>query len=177
MGPNTNNWTLGEVAVLRKQERILKKSGKTTYKQYVNSRYLCIREESANEHGILLKVLGKTTPKHISFCAGEPFSKDDIDTQFYSSVYYGYPYVSSNELEEALSILRENPKLLNLLEEASMRTNPASTFWVRDIKRNLLFQKQLQYMNGKTGELCRPSDNEPRYRISIVYFYKGELIW
>ncbi|MCR5270499.1 MAG: hypothetical protein K6D91_05725 [Prevotella sp.] len=138
---------------------------------------MCIREESNTERGILLKVLGKTTPKHIKICNGEPYSQDDIDQQFYNTIYFSYPYPSKEETDEVNSILRNNPKLINLLEEASMRVRPSSTFWVKDTKRNLLFQKQLQFLDANTGELHRPDDNQPRYRLSIVYFYKGELIW
>ncbi|UKK51401.1 hypothetical protein L6472_02070 [Prevotella sp. E13-17] len=177
MTANTNNWSLGEITVIPKLERFLKKSGRNTYNQYVNSRYMCIREESSNKCGILIKVLGKTTPRHIKIHKGEPFSKDEIEEQFYTTTLFSYPYPTMRKLDEVLNILRTSPKLVNLLEEASMHINLDSTFWVRDTKRTFLFQKKLQYLDGYTGELCLSSSNQPRYRVSIIYFFKGELIW
>ena len=41
------------------------------------SRYICIREATAGQRGILLKVLGKTTRENIIMRGGKPFCKDD----------------------------------------------------------------------------------------------------
>ena len=70
MESDKNNWTLGEIATLPKQERSLKQNGPTAYVQYITSRYICIREATDGQRGILVKVLGKAYRDQVGIVNG-----------------------------------------------------------------------------------------------------------
>ena len=74
---NENCWNLGEIAKLPRVEKNLKEGDTIFYEQFVVSRYLCIREATDNQQGILLKVLGKAYSNEIKVICGEPFCRDD----------------------------------------------------------------------------------------------------
>lgn len=63
---NENYWNLGEIAKLPRVEKNLKEGDTIFYEQFVASRYLCIREATDNQQGILLKVL-KVCLKNFKF--------------------------------------------------------------------------------------------------------------
>ena len=177
MESKKNNWSLGEIATLPKQERPLKKSGSTTYLQYITSRYVCIREATDGQRGILVKVLGKFYSDQVVIVNGEPFSKDDHDELFAGHRYYSFPFPSAKDVKEVLDIIEDNQDLLQKFQAASMHINPNSTFWVSDTVRNKFFLKKPQILSGRDGQLYTPSDADNHYRLSIVYFFKGSLIW
>jgi hypothetical protein len=177
MESNKNYWTLGEIATLPKQERPLKQSGSTTYVQYITSRYVCIREATDRQRGILVKVLGKAYSDQVGIVNGEPFSKDDHDELFVGHRYYSFPFPQAKDVKEVLDIIEDNQDLLQKFQAASMHINPNSTFWVSDTVRNMFFLKKPQILSGHDGQLCPPSDDDNHYRLSIVYFFKGSLIW
>lgn len=176
METNKNNWSIGEFADIPRTERKLTKRGSTTYMQYVSSGYLCIREEKNGQRGMLLKVLGRSTPEYVSVKAGQPFCKDDREELFYGTRYFSYPFNSAKRVGEVIAILRDNPKLLQQLEHRGMHVNLNAKFWVKDTKRTLWLRKKAQVFDPATGELEVPTGNDPYYRLSIVCFYKGELI-
>ena len=72
MTSNENNWTLGEVANLPRMDKMLK-DGTTAYMQFIASRYICIREATDGQRGILVKVLGKSYSDQIKTIDGKPF--------------------------------------------------------------------------------------------------------
>lgn len=172
-----NKWTLGELVTLPRQEKLLKKSGTTSYLRYIGSRYICIREATDGHRGILMKVLGKTDGDRIIMVNGEPFSKDDREELFVGVRYLSYLFPRDNEVMEALDILRGNQDLQRKFEEASMHVNPDSTFWVSDTVRNVLLHRKPQYLSGRDGQLYPASDDGEHYRVTFVYFYKGSLNW
>ena len=177
MESDKKNWILGETATLTKQERSLKQSGSTAYVQYITSRYICIREATDGQRGILVKVLGKAYSDQVGIVNDEPFSKDDHDELFAGHRYYSFPFPSAKDVKEVLDIIKDNQGLLLKFEAASMHINPKSTFWVSDIVRNKFFLKKPQILSGRDGQLYTPSNDNNHYRLSIVYFYKGSLIW
>ena len=177
MESNENNWNIGEIASLPKQERSLKQSGSTAYIQYITSRYVCIREATSGQRGILVKVLGKAYSDQVGIVNGEPFSKDDHDELFAGHRYYSFPFPSAKDVMEVLEIVNENQELLQTFESASMHINPNSTFWVSDTVRNIFFMKKPQILNGRDGQLYPANGDDMHYRLSIVYFFKGSLIW
>ena len=177
MESKENNWSVGEIVTLSKTKKPLKKSGSRTFVRYVNSRYICIREAKDGQRGILLKVLGKAMADDIAMVNSEPFCKDYSEDLFESTTYFSYPFPSTDEVQEVLSIFREHPGLTAVFEKASMHINPNSTFWVSDTVRNKFFLKKPQILSGRDGQLCTPSDDDNHYRLSIVYFFKGSLIW
>jgi len=177
MESNKNYWTIGEIATLPKQERTLKQSGSTTYVQYITLRYVCIREATDRQRGILVKVLGKAYSDQVGIVNGEPFSKDDHDELFVGHRYYSFPFPQAKDVKEVLEIIEDNQDLLQKFQAASMHINPNSTFWVSDTVRNKFFLKKPQILSGRDGQLCTPSDDDNHYRLSIVYFFKGSLIW
>jgi hypothetical protein len=134
MESNKNNWTLGEIATLPKQEKPLKQGGSKAYVHYITSRYICIREATEGQRGILVKVLGKVCGDQVGFVKGEPFCKDDHDELFAGHRYYSFPFPSAKDVREAIDIIRGDQELLQKFEAASMHINPNSTFWVSDIK-------------------------------------------
>ena len=177
MEPNKNNWNLGELVTLPKQERPLKSGAMTQYGHYIGSRYICIREESEGQRGILLKVLGKVYSDQIKIVDGEPFSKDEGDELFMGHSYLSYPYNSLKDVKEVLDILRGNADLLQAFEKAKMHINPNSSYWVRETARNKFMLKIPQVYDSREDLLCTASDDTPYYRITMVYFYKGNLSW
>ena len=177
MDSDKKNWTLGEIATLPKQERSLKQNGPTAYVQYITSRYICIREATDGQRGILVKVLGKAYRDQVGIVNGEPFSKDDHDELFAGHRYYSFPFPSAKDVKEVLDIIKDDKGLLQKFQAASMHINPNSTFWVSDTVRNKLFLKKTQIFNGRDGQLYTPNEDDYHYRLSIVYFFKGSLIW
>ena len=177
METTENNWILGELVNLPHQEKLLKKSGSKSYSRFIGSRYICIREATEGQRGILMKVLGKTDGDRIILVNGEPFCKDDREELFAGKRYFSYPFPRDNEVMEALDILRGNQDLQRKFEEASMHVNPDSTFWVSDTVRNMLLRRKPQFLGGRDGQLYPASDDGEHYRVTFVYFYKGSLNW
>ena len=176
MESNENNWTLGEVANLPRMEKILK-NGSKSYMYYIGSRYICIREATDEQRGILVKVLGKSYSDQVKIVGGEPFGRDDFDELFAGLRYYSYPFPSVSKVQEVLDILRGNAPLLQKFEDAKMHVNPNGKFWVRETARNAFLKKIPQVYDAPSGQLHSPSDDINYYRIAIVYFFKGQLIW
>ena len=108
METTENNWILGELVNLPHQEKLLKKSGSTSYSRFIGSRYICIREATGGQRGILMKVLGKTDGDRIIMVNGQPFCKDDREELFAGKRYFSYPFPRDNEVMEALDILRQS---------------------------------------------------------------------
>ena len=177
MEPITKNWKTGEIVKLQRSDKTLEKDGSTIYKEFVTSRYVCIREASNGKRGILVKAMGKTPASYIQMVDGRPFVKDDIEQLFYDTNYYSFPSPKVNEVEEVLNIIRNNQELIKQFESLSMPMNTEATFWVRETTRNLLFMKQLQYFDGSQSLTCKAKKNDAHYRLSIVYYYNSELVW
>lgn len=177
METTENNWTLGEVATLPREEKLLKESGMKSYSHYIASHYICIREATDRQRGILMKVLGKMDSDRIMIVNGKPFSKDDREELFAGRRYYSYPFPTASTVREALDIIRNDQDLQQKFEAASMHINPDSTFWVSDTTHNMLMQKKLQFLGGRDGQLYPASDDGLHYRVTFVYFYKGNLNW
>lgn len=170
---DNKNWKLGEVVLLpRKTTQSNKK-----YEYLMASRYICIREATAGQRGILLKVLGKTTRENIIMQGGQPFCKDEKYEGLYSDTYFSYRFPPVKELKEVLDILKKDESLVEIFEKAKMHINPNSTFWVSDTASRLLFLKEPQYYDANFGLLTAASDNEPHYRLTIAYFYKSNVSW
>ena len=173
MESDKKNWTLGEIEHLpRLTSQINKK-----YEYLMTSRYICIREASESQRGILLKILGETARKHIMMQGGKPFCKDDKYQGLYSSTYYSFRFPSVNELKEVLDILKRDKALLEKFEQAGMPINPNSTFWVRDTASRLFFLKEPQYYDARLGQLVTASDDETHFRLTIAYFHKSNISW
>ena len=177
MESNKNDWKLGEIATLSRMEKELKKSFLNLYVHYIGSRYICIREASDSQRGILLKVLGKSYSDQMRIVSGEPFGMDGREELFNGTCYYSYPFPSVSELKEVLDILRGNRSLLQKFDDAKMHVNPDSMFWVRETTRNAFLSKIPQVYSGRDGQLHNPSDDANYYRVSIVYFFKDQLFW
>ena len=173
MESDKKDWTLGEVALLPRQTSQINKK----YEYLITSRYICIRETSEGQRGILLKVLGKTAREDIIMQGGKPFCKDDKFEGLYSNTYYSFRFPSVKELKEVLDIFKKDGNLLEIFEEAGMHINPNSTFWVRDTASRLFFLKEPQYYDASLGKLVATSDNELHYRLTIAYFYKSNVSW
>lgn len=128
MESNKNYWTLGEIATLPKQERPLKQSGSTTYVQYITSRYVCIREATDRQRGILVKVLGKAYSDQVGIVNGEPFCKDDHDELFVGHRYYSFPFPQAKDVKEVLEIIEDNQDLLQKFQPPRCTSIPIPRF-------------------------------------------------
>ena len=171
------NWALGEIATLPREEKLLKESGVKSYSRYISARYICIREATHEQRGILMKVLGKIDGDRIMIVKGEPFSKDDREELFVGLRYFSYPFPTASAVMEALDIIRHDHDLQQKFVAASMHINPDSTFWVSDTTRNMLMQKKPQFLGGRDGQLYPAHDHSKHYRVTFVYFCKGSLYW
>lgn len=175
---NTKEWKAGDVVTLPRGRRMLKAGDNATYEQFIESRYICIREASTGQRGILVKVLGRASGDYAKIVKDEPFWKDDKDMLFYGDIYYSYALPSAKEVKMVLDIVRGNESLLRQFEDERMHFNPDSTFWVNNIKHSMLFFKKLQYLDAHDGKLYTANNADNHYRISIVYFNKdGEITW
>lgn len=172
-----NNWSLGEIATLPLKEKLLKKGWMKSYSHYITSHYICIREATNGQRGILMKVLGKTDGDRIMIVNGEPFCKDNCEELFVGKRYFSYPFPKASAVMEALDIIRYDQNLQQKFEAASMHINPDSTFWVSDTTRNMLMQKKTQFLGGRDGQLYPACDDGKHYRVTFIYFYKGSLNW
>ena len=64
---------LGELVTLNWNDALIKKSGQTSYAYCAVSNYVCVREATDSQCGILVKVLGRISKEFIMFVNGEPF--------------------------------------------------------------------------------------------------------
>ena len=104
MESDKNNWSLGEVVLLPRQ------TSKTNEKNenLMNSRYICIREASKGQRGILLKILGEATRKNIKMQGGKLFRKEYKFEGLYSDTYFRFHFPSVNELKDVFDILKKD---------------------------------------------------------------------
>lgn len=177
MKPMTTDWETGEIVTLQHIDKMLKKNRTTAYKEFVSSRYICIRKASNGKPGILVKTLGKTPATFLNKVDGLPFVKDDVEQLFYDTNYYSFPFPKASEVEEVLTIIRNNQELLNQFESISMKINTESTFWVRETTHNLLYMRRLQFFDAKSCQTYTAKGNDAHYRLSIVYYDDSKLIW
>ena len=177
MASTENSWHLGEIVTLPRAEKLLKRSGSAVYEQLIGSRYICVREETEGHRGILVKVLGKIMPEYIMTVGGQPFSKDDREELFVGKRYFSYTFPAMKDLQEVLDILRKNPDLIQIFEKASMHINPKSKFWVNEMESILLVKKKALCYDAYSEQIITPSKDDAPYRLTMVYFYKGNLNW
>ena len=177
MEQTENSWKKGELVNFPWKSNIFKKSGSTIYKHFYSSRFICIREEDEGHRGILLKVLGRTSPHDILMVGGEPFCKDDRDDRLDGKTYASFRFPTSDEVIEVLEIFRKDPKLLQTFERESMPLNINRTYWVRETVRNLFLAKRPQFYDVSTNTVTKATDGTSHYRLTVLYFYKGEIIF
>lgn len=170
MKSNEKNYRLGELVTLLRKETLLKKSGTTSYAQLTGSRYICVREATDSQPGILVKVLGKLIPEHVMVVDGQPFSKDDRAEAFDSVCYFSYPFPTTENVKEVLEIIRGNRSLLQTFEENHMHINPNSKFWVSEVVSRLLVLRIPQCYDVFLDRVITPKDSDVPYRLSMIYF-------
>jgi len=173
----STDWRTGEIVSIQRKDKILKKNRTKAYNKFISSRYVCIREASKGKRGILVKVLGKTPATFLNIVEGVPFVKDDVEQLFYNTNYYSFPFPKAAEVEEVLSIIRNNQELLKQFDSVSMHINTEATFWVRETTRNFLFMKRPQYFDAHSSLISKAKATDMYYRLSIVYFNNSGLIW
>ena len=175
MQSNDNTWQIGEIAILPWTSNTFKTFGSQIYKHFFRSRFICIRESTATQRGILVKVLAKTAPHRIMIQGGEPFCKDDVDDLFKGCAYSSFRFPTLQQLTEVLAIFRENPNLMSVFDEASMHFDLDSSFWIREPAHKLLHKKKPQFYNANTDDLTFSSDDTAHYRLTMLYFQNGQL--
>lgn len=171
---NDINWHVGEIVNIPRTESLLKRSGTTSYEWLIGSRYICIREATEDQRGILAKVLGQFTPNYIIMVDGHTFSKNDKDDLIDGKRFFSYPFPAMKDVKEALSILRGNPGLIHQFEEASMPIDINSKFWVSETSTHLFVIKKPQCYNVSSDSIVTASDDDAPYRLTLAYFYKRE---
>ncbi len=174
---NENCWCVGKVVTLPRTSKQIKSNGIKLYEQYVGSRYICIREATEDQDGILLKVLGRTPAEYIKIVNGEPFCKDDSMELLEGMCYFSYSFPTLEEVKTVLDIFRNNPGLLTHFEASQMHINPKASFWVRETVSSMLMMKKPQCYDVTTDSLGKATDKAlPPYRLTIVYFTKEQTI-
>ena len=93
-----------------------------------------------------------------------------------SKVYSSFRFPTLQQLTEALAVIRENPSLMSVFDEASMHFDTESSFWVREMSRKLLISKKPQFYDACTGTLCDSQDDTPPSRLTMLYFQNGRLM-
>lgn len=171
------NWKKGETVYLPWKEKQVKKSGSTSYVSIVNSRYICIREATDAQRGILVKAMGKIPAHHIIMVGGMPFCKDDRSDLITGKQYAGYPFPSQEELKEVLEVIRQDSSLLSAFEAESMSLATNSTFWVRETASRILLPNKLKYYDADSGRVCKAADDAMHVRLSVVFFSQDNLNW
>ena len=76
-----------------------------------------------------------------------------------------YQFVNRYRIEEAKRMKMENPEMKK------------SKYWVKETKTRFLFMKKPQCYDVCSEQLSTPAKDEMPYRLTIVYFYKGYLVW
>ncbi|MBR1548662.1 MAG: hypothetical protein IJ637_08060 [Prevotella sp.] len=165
-------WSIGELAALDWNAMLLKTCGRKFYSYYHFSQYVCIREATKGQRGILVKGLGRISRKHVMLLCGKPFCKDEREDLFAGRHYYGYPLPTVDELKEVLDIVSDNTDIQQKLIDNGMFFYPEGTFWVSNTKTLLLgLQRKLQYYSPSTGSLTTANSQAERHqRITIAYF-------
>ena len=174
MNTETTNqdWYVGKIVTLGQSTTLLKKNGTKSYSSIVCSHYVCVREATEGQQGILVKGLGKVQRDRIMLVSGKPFCKDEREELFVGKHYYSYPFPQSDELKEVLNIIRSDTGIQQKLMDNGMSINPNGTFWVNDMK-SLFFglKRSPQYYEPSTDRLAIVKSHDERHqRITIAYF-------
>ena len=169
---NEANWRLGELVNLSWNYKEIKMSGDKTYAYYTESHYVCVREATDGQRGILVKGLGKIQRERVMLVNGEPFCKDEREELFMGKRYFSLPFPTADELKEVLDIVRFDMKIQQILIDNGMFFNPNGTFWVSDTKSQLFgLKRSPQYYDPSTGCLATAKHLDERHnRITIAYF-------
>ena len=169
------NWKVGEVVRLPESDSVIKQGSSNVYDHIIRSNYVCVRESTEGQPGILVKVLGKFPAYNIDIVGGEPFCKDVRGELFEGNHYSSFRFPLVKDLIEALDFIRGNKELLKIFDKEGMHVNPNSTFWVRETTRHLLLLNKPQYYDAKFGSISIAQDDKMHYRLSIVHFLKSSL--
>jgi glutamyl/glutaminyl-tRNA synthetase len=123
MASNEDSWRLGEFVFPPRTSKLLKSSGSKSYNSLIASRYICIREATERQNGILLRVEGKVKAKHMMLVCGQPFCKDDSVQLFEGWSYFSYSFPTVAELAEVLkgiddfTVEGQEPVVMKWVEE------------------------------------------------------------
>lgn len=168
----TGRWSLGEfVKVPHYTETIGKKDGKK-YKHLWERRYICVREATEGQQGILIKVLDRATSVQLQLMGGEPFYRDGKVVNKDRRNYYGFQFPKLEELKVVLDLLKQNELVTMKLREKWSHFDLTGLFWIRELKSRFFgFQKKPQYYDNKTKQVAVGKGGNKRIqRISIIYF-------
>ena len=165
-------WGAGELVSLKRSTTLLKEHGTDLYSNLKSSQYVCIREATEGQDGILVKGLASIRRRHFMFVGRKPFCKDERDELFVGKHYYCFPLPTADELKEVLDIVRTDADIQQKLKDNGMHFNANGTFWVSNTKSELLgLKRDLQYYDAATGRLAvAKSIDEHHQRMTIVYF-------
>ena len=169
---NEANWHLGDLVSLSWNHKELKKSGGKSYAYHAESYYVCVREATDGQRGILVKGLGMIQRERVMLVNGQPFCKDEREELFMGKRYFSYPFPTADELKEVLDIVRSDMNIQQKLIDNGMFFNPNGTFWVSDTKSQFFGLKHSpRYYDPSTGCLATAKSHDERHnRITIAYF-------
>lgn len=173
MTEKKSRWTVGEKVSLHHHKTILYRLPRRIFAHFVASRYLCIREASSKNRGILLKVLGTFEAGEISSRRFEAFCKDAKDDgyDFRPDSYYSFRFPTKKQVKEVLQILKAQPELVERLYEIGMGFSWQQGYWVRGMAFNcLLGSKPKWYDPTADAVFVSHRSEEEHLRMSIVYF-------
>jgi len=170
------DFKVGEVAVLPYEYAFVSNSGQTRYEWFVRSRYVCVREDSDSQYGILVKYMGDYASPSIIVKGGEPFCKDDKTVRLEGNTYNSYRFPTTHEVKEVLGILKGNENLIGVFKSLMMEIDPSSTFWVREMESRFPFRKLFRYYDPESDKVYSSTDkNKDHCRMAVVYFHESKL--
>ena len=136
MATNTNKWKVGETVRLPRAERLLKKGFSASYETFIDSRYICIREATDRQQGVLVKVLDKTHTEETEVVGGQLYTIDETDQLFDSYKYLCYQFPSAADVKEVLSIIRGDEPSGKVRGRAHAHKSRLHVLGMRDGKYN-----------------------------------------
>ncbi|MCR4852225.1 MAG: hypothetical protein K5893_01370 [Prevotella sp.] len=168
---NLSEWKVGNLVAPGLMFRKICHYGGKIYMNFVDSKFVCIREATASEPGVLVKVLNSCDQSRFLFRKGEPFVKDYKNVNFESPVEYcSFRLPTVEEIKFVLSIAKSDKTLGEMLSDRGLSPYEPATYWTRDISRSII-GRHVKFYDSATGEVKSESgDDTERIRITVVYF-------
>lgn len=172
MEQQKGKWCVGDLVTLPRKVAFIEKRGIRVYEYFSRSKYVCVRERTAEQPGLLVKLLGRCDAEELMRVNYELFSKDDKVEGFNANHYCCYRFPTADQVQEVLDIIEDNDQLRQQFEAVGMIWSPDAFYWVRNVKRKLLgLCWAPQYYNPFNKQTI-PADKKSatHYRMAVVTF-------
>ena len=166
-----SEWKVGDVVAPGLMFRKICRFGGKIYMHFLDSKYICIREASAEAPGMLVKVLNSCDQSRFLFRGGEPFIKDYKTVNFESPVEYStFRLPTVEEVRFVLATAKADVQLGQMLANRGLSPNEPATYWTRGIGGNILGRRVEFYDSATRTVKTESGSNTERIRITVAYF-------